>query len=256
MRVCATIKQAALAVASLLCVICSSAEPVNSPVLLELFTSEGCSSCPPADALLAKWNRDGNVDGVPVICLGYHVDYWNNLGWKDEWSSCSYTDRQTEYNRALHYHSNYTPQLVVNGAAHVVGNNEREVRPIVAAAAKLPTIPMHISVATGSAMNAELTVGAAPAGAVPHPAILFAAIVQNAAQSDVKHGENSGKHLVHSAVVTNLLPISTSLQVGSVGARYAVKLPSIPLASHLVLFLQEPISRRILGATQVPAVQL
>src|SRR5947208_16389996 len=95
----------------------------RTPVVVDLFTSEGCSSCPPADALLARLSESRDVDGAEVIALGHHVDYWNELGWKDRFSSAALTNRQRVYSRALYVDSIYTPQLVVDGRAELVGSD-------------------------------------------------------------------------------------------------------------------------------------
>lgn len=227
-------------------------EPASS-VLLELFTSEGCSSCPPADALLSNWAAQGSVSGVPVICLGFHVDYWNDLGWKDAWSSSTFTDRQSTYNRALHSASNYTPQLVVDGAAHVVGSRDQEAQQLVKAAAAGPHASLTLSqLPTATDPQAEVAIGALPGTGAQQQATLYAADVIDRTGSDVKRGENSGRKLQHSNVVAELSPVAT-VTLTSAATRVKIPLPKSVAAAnhHLVLFLQDPMNHHILGATQV-----
>ena len=98
----------------------------NQPVLVELFTSQGCSSCPPADELLRKIARDPNLRGR-AIPLAFHVDYWNHLGWRDPFSSREWSQRQGDYVRAMHLDSAYTPQVVINGSRQLVGSNAQQI---------------------------------------------------------------------------------------------------------------------------------
>src|SRR5689334_14081460 len=95
--------------------------------LVELFTSEGCSSCPPADRVLARLAAEARASGRRIFPLSFHVDYWNGLGWRDPWSTRTFTERQRNYARALGWRT-YTPQMVINGAEHFVGSDERHAR--------------------------------------------------------------------------------------------------------------------------------
>ena len=105
----------------------SAATPQRNPIVVELFTSEGCSSCPPADAILSKLRAEGTVEGSEILVLGEHVDYWNNLGWADRFSSAALTKRQADYANRFDLNSSYTPQMVIDGHAELVGNGERAI---------------------------------------------------------------------------------------------------------------------------------
>ena len=118
--------------------------PPRVPVLVELFTSEGCSSCPSADALLETLLRDQPVDGVEVIPIGLHVDYFNYLGWKDTFSAAAFTERQQDYSRIFGPDSVYTPQMVVDGKDGIVGNDRPLAAKTIAAAARRPHLALHV----------------------------------------------------------------------------------------------------------------
>jgi hypothetical protein len=115
------------------------------PVIVELFTSEGCSSCPPADALLQKFDRDQPVPGALVIVLSEHVDYWNRLGWKDPFSSPAYSRRQEAYGRVFHLGSVYTPQVVIDGTWEAVGSDARQISAAIRQSLKADKLQVRIS---------------------------------------------------------------------------------------------------------------
>ncbi len=168
---------------------------VKSPVLLELFTSEGCSSCPPADVALERLARDG-IDGTEVIPLSFHVDYWNRLGWEDPYSRAEFTQRQFDYSGD----EVYTPMMVLDGASIFVGG-EASARQRVRAHQVTPKGALHVGLSragrTLHVSGAQLTVERA-----------LVAVVENSAVSKVVAGENEGKTLQHTAVVRELVPLT------------------------------------------------
>src|SRR5271170_8049233 len=171
------------------------------PVLLELFTSEGCSSCPPADRLLEILDEKQPVAGADLIVLSEHVDYWNSLGWKDPFSSPQYSARQQDYTNRYHFDGVYTPQLVVDGRYGFVGSDGKEASAAIQRAIREPKIPIVISnlARNGNQVTAriELPAGENLKGASE---ILYVALADNRQESHVARGENGGHTLSHVAV--------------------------------------------------------
>src|SRR5262249_312512 len=169
--------------------------------LLELFTSEGCSSCPPADALLGRLVSESRDSGRRVYALSFHVDYWDHLGWKDRFSSAAWSRRQGEYARRFHLGSLYTPQLVVNGAQEMVGSDAAQVdaalRTALAGAMRGPVTIQ--ATARGLDVSGHCKVEQAPGGAV-----VQVAWVDATASSAPGRGENQGRTLHHVNVVRDL----------------------------------------------------
>src|ERR1700746_960216 len=117
----------------------------RTPVLIELFTSEGCSSCPPADALLEKLDRSQPVSGADLVVLSEHVDYWNDIGWKDPYSSHEFSVRQGDYAHRFRLDSPYTPQMVVDGEMELVGSDERRAIRVIENSIKTVKLPVALS---------------------------------------------------------------------------------------------------------------
>src|SRR5947207_2489410 len=133
--------------------------PAPVPVVVELFTSEGCSSCPPADSLLSKLANEQPVPGVQVIALGMHVTYWDQLGWKDSASLSLATERQRSYSRVFGEDRVYTPQAVIDGRDELVGSDERGVREAIAKAAKEPHARLVVERAeAGDTLDVAVTI--------------------------------------------------------------------------------------------------
>jgi hypothetical protein len=186
----------------------SSPAPPRVPVVVELFTSEGCSSCPPADALLAELDRTQPVAEAQVIPLEEHVDYWNSDGWRDPFSSGAFTERQEVYVRRFGISGPYTPQMVVAGRTELLGSASNQARAAIAAAARAQRVEVSLAVTSGAppddSLRAAIQVGPLPAE-IGEIAQVYLAVTEDGLASDVSAGENSGRRLAHSAVVRKLI---------------------------------------------------
>jgi hypothetical protein len=236
-----------------------AADPGAHPVIVELFTSEGCSDCPPADRLLAQLQRTQPVPGADVIALEEHVDYWNSQGWVDPFSSVQFTERQTDYVHSFRLNSGpYTPQMVVEGSAQFVGSNERAALAAIAKAAENPEMPVTIKQTPDSNSDAgkvqlHVQVGPAASGEAGRRADVLLAITEDDLSSNVTAGENAGAHLDHYGVVRELRSIGHLDANGSFSA-----LPEVKLSHHwkrdnlrVVVFVQDHSSLAVLGASAI-----
>ncbi len=184
------------------------AEPTNDaeriPVLVELFTSQGCSSCPPADKVLRELSQQP-IDGVQIIPLSWHVDYWNRLGWTDPYSSETATVRQQTYATDLNARGLYTPQMVIDGNTEFVGSERSRAFDTIRAAAKSKKITIHL---TTKQMNDDITMRAvAEGGASFDDWNVLLVLTEDHVSTDVKRGENNGRTLQHTAVVRASTPM-------------------------------------------------
>jgi hypothetical protein len=166
--------------------------------VVELFTSEGCSSCPPADRVLASLTARAKASSLPVYTLSFHVDYWNYLGWRDPFSSSSYSERQRGYSNINANGGTYTPQVVVNGEAECVGSNSSRIDDLIDAALKrAPRTQIELDARRSTdGIDVSYRVSGATAGRV-----LNLALLEPRAESQVEHGENAGERLAHVNVV-------------------------------------------------------
>lgn len=222
----------------------------RTPVLVELFTSEGCSSCPPADALLAKLDHDQPIDGAEVIVLGEHVDYWDGKGWHDRFSSHQYTDRQTDYSARLHLDNGiYTPQMIVDGTDQFVGNDIAHARRSIQQAAQHPTIKLTLSQPVVDGHKISASVSGSAGSTEPH-ADLYAALVDPTDATDVRGGENGGQHLQHAGVVRTLQKVGNTKNLASGPITFNLKAPaeSKPGEMRVVVFAQQSGPGAVLGA--------
>jgi hypothetical protein len=222
----------------------------RTPVLVELFTSEGCSDCPPADALLAKLDREQPINGAQAIVLSEHVDYWNHLGWSDPYSSVLFSRRQEEYGDRFRLSSIYTPQMVVNGSREFVGSDARQASAAISDAAHHGALPLEITALSPTARSLRFHV---KSGAVTNDADLYAVIALESATSSVQGGENSGRSLSHVAVVRTFAP-AAKLTAGQM-LDQDVTVPLAALGSRqlrVIAFLQEKSSKRVVAAGMQP----
>jgi hypothetical protein len=226
------------------------------PVVLELFTSEGCSSCPPADALLAKLEEQQPVTGAEIIALEEHVDYWDHEGWVDPFSSAQWTQRQEAYASGFADHGVYTPELVINGRSAFVGSRGGDAYRAVANEVAQPRTEISISLLNSDKRDHEhlkVEVGKVQGAQQGDVAEVWLAIAETALHSSVTGGENAGHDLHHAPVLRWLHKAgTTSLNtMPSFAGDSDLKLDSSWKRNNLrvVAFVQEKRSHHILGAT-------
>jgi len=237
----------------------ASASGASGPVLVELFTSEGCSDCPSADALLAQLDKQ-TVPGANVIVLEQHVDYWNGDGWPDPFSSTVATERQRRYAFGRSGDQIYTPEMIVDGGDGFVGSNARQAQRAITDATKTPKTSVKLSWAGDESNLARaLHVSISPLNqATGDKPLIFLAVTEGHLHSDVKRGENAGRALDHSGVVRHFAQIGKAGNPTKDGFIFD-STSNLKLAAgwkrpdlRAVVFLQDPKSMRVLGAAAIP----
>ena len=231
-----------------------AARDIKVPILIELFTSEGCSSCPPADAWLQQLDRSQPIAGAQVIVLSEHVDYWDHDGWKDPYSSPVFTDRQNGYVHNLGISSPYTPQVIVDGHSELRLNEPKQVSDVLLKAEKSVPVPVTISTihVEGSAPGILHAHVEADGSTAIHSADIYAALALDHAESQVLHGENGGRRLTHVAVVEQLKKIG-KLEKGKIFSQdiqESLKPGMDSMNLRLIVFVQQPELGNVLGAAQ------
>ena len=228
----------------------SSAVPRN-PVLIELFTSEGCSSCPPADVLLSQLDRFQPVPTADLIVLSEHVDYWDDIGWKDPYSSHQFSLRQADYVRRLRLGEAYTPQMVVDGNIQLVGSDERQAVQAIQRAAKVDKFRISLSAPRlegSNSLTVHVEVGATPGVTKQSSGQLWLALADDMDQSNVKRGENAGRTLKHVAVVRTLTQVGMVEGDNTFSKDLTVSTGNANLQNlRVVAILQESATGRVLG---------
>jgi len=217
--------------------------------VVELFTSEGCSSCPPADDVLAELARTSDR---PVYALAFHVDYWDDLGWPDRFASHENTMRQRAYARAFGTSGVYTPQMIVGGTEQFTGSDRNRATAAVARALSHPA-QVQLAIRPHASGPDAVTIDFEAPGA-PSGAVLNVAVVERSVSTSVRAGENAGKTLHHANVVRVLLAAPFRAPSGSVALQLP---PSLPRdGAELIAYVQQPSNDHggmpILGATAAP----
>lgn len=213
----------------------ADADGARVPVVVELFSSEGCSSCPPADALLARLDRDQPIPGVEIVALEMHVDYWNRLGWTDPFSQPAFSARQREHAYFMGTRSVYTPQMVVDGRDEFVGSNAAAARLAIERAGRAP----HVAVKLARAGD-EIAIDVPSIG---EPTRVVLATTERGLSTHVTRGENAGETLAHGPVVRTLRALGAA---GAGGFHARVRQPQT--SARVVVFVEGRDSFRVLGA--------
>ncbi len=216
--------------------------PNQGFAVVELFTSQGCSSCPPADAVLKSLHASAKASKQAIFVLSFHVDYWNHLGWKDPYSSKTASDRQRRYGQALRTESIYTPQMIVNGQAEFVGSEAEIARAEIAKALKAsPNLTLQSSVQSkqGSVL-VEYALSTLPSNAV-----LNIAVVRDVEPLAVRSGENRGRNLSHTQVVRAFETIPLTILHGN----HEIRLPNdVPASQYrIIAYVQDSRSLHVLA---------
>ncbi|WFE54217.1 DUF1223 domain-containing protein [Micromonospora sp. WMMD1155] len=215
--------------------------------VVEMFTSQGCNSCPPAEELLTEIERDARERGKAVFGLGFHVDYWDDLGWPDQFADPAYTARQEAYARALGTRGLYTPQMVVNGTVEFVGSDRRQASGAIASAlATRPATRLTLSVAELDGRRVALDY---EAERPPDDTVVNVAVVERGLDSEIARGENAGRTLRQDNVVRAFA--SATLNAGRGRVDVVTPREFDPRRAAVVAYVQENGYGAVVGATHV-----
>ncbi|HEY2465581.1 MAG TPA: DUF1223 domain-containing protein [Steroidobacteraceae bacterium] len=230
----------------------ADAQQSASPVLIELFTAEGCSSCPPADTFLRILDQSQPVHGAQLIALGEHVDYWDNQGWHDPFSSASLTDRQRGYERALGRSEPYTPQFIIDGTSEMRLSDRPKIAQLLTDAAASPKIPvsidsLKIEPGTPAFVSGKVTADGSAQG---HKSDVYLGLALDHFESKVLRGENRGQTLDHVAILLELAKLGALMPGGkfSQDFRVPVKAGVDPANLRVIGFVQESRYGKVVGA--------
>ena len=230
----------------------------RTPILLELFTSEGCSSCPPVDVWVQKLDAAQPIPGAELIVLSEHVDYWNHDGWKDPYSSAKMTERQQEYQRRFGLSDVYTPQVILDGDVVLDPSQAAQVRQDFSQLSGAPMLPVRIESAALDAGDPEMLTGqvAVDGASQKLGGDVYVAVALDKTVTDVLAGENDGKKLTNVAVVMSLVKIGKAEKGKDFEQNFRVKLWNGADRSNLrvVAFVQEPGVGKVVGAAMTRAI--
>ena len=224
----------------------------RTPVLVELFTSEGCSTCPPADAVLAGLDKLQPVAGVQAVVLSEHVDYWNHDGWVDPFSSPLFTKRQEAYETQLGVSEPYTPQMIVDGEVELNGSNAQAAVSAIRKAAAETRLRVEI---VPAAQGGSVTIEVQPKDALPsgRGAEVYVVLAQDSGSSDVLQGENHGHVLRYVSIAKSLRKVGKVNQKSGWRAETNVNAPET--GQRLIAFVQEPGNSKVLGCAMYRVTQ-
>jgi hypothetical protein len=222
------------------------AKPHQPVAVIELFTSQGCSSCPPADALLNETIRTANQHGQRVYGLSFHVDYWDRLGWRDPFSQHAFTERQRQYSRQFAGNTVYTPQAVLNGTQEFVGSNQRKLNQLLPVSLQ-QEVPVTVVLDAPTQNAQKLTVPFHLTGNVAG-ALLNVALVSKTETTRIERGENEGRTLTHNNVVRVFQTISATAN-----GQASLTLPATFDRANgaIIAYVQTPKTGAVLGADAV-----
>lgn len=213
----------------------------NGFAVLELFTSQGCSSCPPADAVLGNYALENNPNIIP---LAFHVDYWNYIGWKDPFSKAQFSERQRAYARMMNSQGNYTPQLIINGKRELVGSRESEINDIVASELAIKK-QNTIAIKKVTLNNNQVNVAYNFDGAAPNTVINLA-LVKKHEFTSIKRGENSGLKQTSYNIVFDFKTVSSASNAES----FEFKKEWLSSDYFLVVYVQNNKTGKVLAASK------
>lgn len=226
----------------------SEASRSRGVAVVELFTSQGCSSCPPADRLLEAIDAVASEQGLPVYVLSMHVDYWNSLGWADPYSSRQFSQRQRRYAGAANSNRVYTPQMIVNGGAGFTGSRRADAQAALREAlASSPAATINLGVQASDARSWSVDYRVAGASADSE---LVVCLVADAAASRVPRGENAGRQLAHAGVVRTLVRQPLGAATGKLQLAWPTDQPASDQPMSVVAFVQDATTMEVYGAAK------